>query len=51
MQDLIHCRMYILAAITGIQVGSTAKQYMASTGHLVLLTTPIITVFIWLVHV
>ncbi|MBR2864368.1 hypothetical protein IKE88_02370 [Candidatus Saccharibacteria bacterium] len=26
VQDLIHCRMYILATITGIRVGFTARR-------------------------
>ncbi|MBR3233719.1 hypothetical protein IKG12_02570 [Candidatus Saccharibacteria bacterium] len=35
VQDLIHCRMYIQAIITGILVGFTTRRCMAATGRLV----------------
>ena len=35
VQDLIHCRMYIQATITGLRVGFTTRRCMATTGHLV----------------
>ena len=35
VQDLIHCRMYILAAITGVRVGFTTRRCLATTGRLV----------------
>ena len=35
VQDLIHCRMYILATITGLRVGFTTSRCMATTGRLV----------------
>ena len=41
VQDLIHCRMYILATITGVQVGFTARRWKVATGHLVLSVVPI----------
>ena len=35
VQDLIHCRMYILATITGVRVGFTTSRWLAATGRLV----------------
>ena len=35
VQDLIHCRMYIQATISGVRVSFTTSRWVATTGHLV----------------
>ncbi|MBR2864440.1 hypothetical protein IKE88_02760 [Candidatus Saccharibacteria bacterium] len=45
-QDLIHCRMYILAAITGVRVGFTSRRCMDTTGRLVFIIAPIVTTWL-----
>ncbi|MBR2864565.1 hypothetical protein IKE88_03440 [Candidatus Saccharibacteria bacterium] len=43
MQDLIHCRMYILALMPGVLVGFTTRRWMAATGRLLFMIAPIVT--------
>ena len=34
MPEAIHCRMYILASITGLRVDFTTKRWLATIGRL-----------------
>ena len=50
MLGVIHCRMSILATITGVlRVGFTARRWVATTGRLVFIIAPVVTACICLV--
>ncbi|MBR2864574.1 hypothetical protein IKE88_03490 [Candidatus Saccharibacteria bacterium] len=51
MQDLIHCRMYILGTITGLRVGFTTRRCMVPTGRLLFIVVPIVTTCICMARV
>ncbi|MBR2864179.1 hypothetical protein IKE88_01355 [Candidatus Saccharibacteria bacterium] len=50
MQDLIHCRMYILVTITGVQVCFTTRRRLVTTGHLMFIVVPLVTAWLYIVH-